>query len=90
MKRQRVELVVADPMGIHGRPAGALAIAVAKSGARVKLHCGAKSADAASVIALLSLGARAGSNVIAEIEGDDAAISSVERALEEMFAKPSG
>jgi len=85
----RVELVVVDPMGIHGRPAGALAIAVAKSGARVRLRCGAKSADASSVIALLSLGARAGSAVIAEIEGDGPAINAVELALAEMFAKPN-
>ncbi len=85
-----VELVVADPMGIHGRPAGALAIAVARSGARVHLRCGARSADASSVIALLSLGARSGSYVVAEIEGDDVAIATVESALEEMFAKPNG
>jgi phosphotransferase system HPr (HPr) family protein len=84
-----VELVVVDPMGIHGRPAGALAIAVAKSGARVRLRCGAKSADASSVIALLSLGARAGSAVTADIEGDGAAIDAVELALAEMFAKPN-
>ncbi len=87
MKRRRVELVVADPMGIHGRPAGALAIAVAKSRARVRLQCGAKSADGSSVIALLALGAKAGSHVVAEIEGDDDAVASVEIALEEMFAK---
>ena len=85
-----IELVVADPMGIHGRPAGALAIAVAKSGARVLLRCGAKSADASSVIALLSLGARSGSHVVADIEGDDAAVATVESALGEMFAKPNG
>ncbi len=87
---QRVELVVVDPMGIHGRPAGALAIAVAKSGARVRLRCGAKSADASSVIALLSLGARAGSAVTADIEGDGAAVTAARRALEEMFALPNG
>ncbi len=86
---QSVELIVVDPMGIHGRPAGALAIAVAKSGARVRLRYGAKSADASSVIALLSLGARAGSAVVADIEGDAPAISAVERALAEMFAKPN-
>jgi len=85
-----VELVVADPMGIHGRPAGALAIAVARSGARVHLRCGARSADASSVIALLSLGAKSGSHVVADIEGDDAAVAVVESALEEMFAKPGG
>jgi phosphotransferase system HPr (HPr) family protein len=85
-----VELVVADPMGIHGRPAGALAIAVTRSGARVHLRCGARSADASSVIALLSLGAKSGSHVVADIEGDDAAVAVVESALEEMFAKADG
>lgn len=77
------EVIVTDPLGIHARPAAALAVAVGRSGARVTLRCGAKSASGGSVVALLSLGAARGSRVTAEIEGDDDAIAAVSAALHE-------
>ncbi|MGP6159360.1 MAG: HPr family phosphocarrier protein [Vulcanimicrobiaceae bacterium] len=86
MKRVVEEVVVTDPLGIHARPAAALAMAVSKSGARVTLRLGAKSADAKSLIQLLSLGAAAGSHVSAEIEGEDEAIAAVIGALREQLA----
>jgi phosphotransferase system HPr (HPr) family protein len=88
--KQVVEAVtVTDPLGIHARPAAAIALAVGKSGARVRLRCGAKSADAKSLMQILSLGAAAGSNVSAEIEGEDEAIAAVVAALHEWLAPPS-
>ncbi len=86
MKRVVEEVRVTDPLGIHARPAAALALAVGRSGARVTLRCGAKSADAKSLIQLLSLGAAAGSLVSAEIEGEDEAIAAVVGALHEQLA----
>ena len=80
MSRRVVQAIaIADPLGIHARPAAALAIAIAKSGARVTLRYGAKSADAKSLVQLLSLGAGPRSSITAEIEGDDD--SSIEAAL---------
>ena len=55
MKRIVEELQIADSLGIHARPAAALAVAVRKSGARVTLRFGANSADATSVVRLLGL-----------------------------------
>lgn len=86
MKRVVEEIVVTDPLGIHARPAAALALAAGKSGALVTLRCGAKSANAKSLIQILSLGAAAGSLVSAEIEGEDAAIAAVVAALREHLA----
>ena len=50
MKRIVEDIQITDPLGIHARPAAALAVAVRKSGARVTLRFGQNSADAASVV----------------------------------------
>jgi phosphocarrier protein len=89
MKRIVEDVVVTDPLGVHARPAAALVLAVSKSGARVTLRCGAKSADAKSLIQVLSLGAAAGSSVSAEIEGEDDAIAAVLAALREQLTPAS-
>jgi phosphotransferase system HPr (HPr) family protein len=81
MSKVSLEIVVTDPLGIHARPAAALAVAVGKSRARATLRYGAKEANAASVIQLLGLGATRDSLVTAEIEGDEAAIDAVSAAL---------
>jgi phosphotransferase system HPr (HPr) family protein len=90
VKRVVEEIVVSDPLGIHARPAAALAIAVGKSGARVTLRYGAKSADAKSLVQLLSLGATARSSVTAEIEGEDDAIAAAQLALLAHLAPAGG
>jgi phosphotransferase system HPr (HPr) family protein len=86
VKRVVEEVVVTDPLGIHARPAAALAIAVGRSGARVSLQLGSKKANAASVVGLLSLGASHNSRVTAEVEGEDDAIATVLAALHESLS----
>jgi phosphotransferase system HPr (HPr) family protein len=86
VKRVVEEVLVTDPLGIHARPAAALALAVGRSGARVTLRCGVKSADAKSLFQLLSLGAAAGSKISAEIEGEDDSIAAVVLALRQHLA----
>lgn len=86
MRRVVEEIAVTDPLGIHARPAAALALAVGKSGARATLRFGTKSADAKSLVQLLSLGATLGSVVSAEIEGEDEAIAAVLTALREALS----
>ena len=90
MKRVVEEIVITDPLGIHARPAAALAIAVGKSGAHVTLRYGAKTADAKSLVQLLSLGATARSSVTAEIEGEDDAIVAAQLALQAHLAPSEG
>ena len=81
MKRIVEDIQITDPLGIHARPAAALAVAVRKSGARVTLRFGQNSADAASVVRLLGLGAGPRSRVTAEIEGEDDAVTAALAAL---------
>ena len=58
---------------LHARPAGALAVAAAMFSSAVSLTVGANSADARSVLALMSLGATSGQQVTVAAEGPDAA-----------------
>jgi phosphotransferase system HPr (HPr) family protein len=77
---------VIDPLGIHARPASTLSVAVKKSGAKMRIRFGDRSADASSVVQLLGLGARLGSNVTIEIDGDDRSADTAQAALSELFA----
>ncbi len=80
---------VIDPLGIHARPASTLSVAVKKSGAKMRIRFGDRSADASSVVQLLGLGARLGSKVTVEIDGDDASADTAQAALSELFAPVS-
>lgn len=83
--RRTLELTVIDPLGIHARPASALALAIKRSGATMRMRFGEKLADGTSVVQMLGLGARAGSTVTIELDGDPAALDTAESALSELF-----
>jgi phosphotransferase system HPr (HPr) family protein len=85
VKETLVTMKVVDPLGIHARPASALAIAVKRSGARMRISAGGRSADATSVVQLLGLGAREGTPVTIAITGDDASTETARDALRELF-----
>lgn len=89
MKRVVEEVVVTDPLGIHARPAAALAVAVGRSGARVTVALGAKKTSGASVVGLLSLGAIQNSTITAEVEGEDDAVAAVIAALHAFLSPQS-
>ncbi|GGJ26820.1 hypothetical protein GCM10008938_11180 [Deinococcus roseus] len=76
---------VTDPAGIHARPAAQLSIALTRIGAQVKLQHGSRMADARSVIQLLSLGATAGSELQAEINGTPEQTEAVIRELQQFL-----
>ena len=57
---------------LHARPAGALALAVAKLDATVSLTVGDRTADAKSVLGVMGLGATAGQTVTVSATGPDA------------------
>jgi len=89
MKRIVEELQLTDPLGIHARPAAALAVALRKTGARVTLRLGANAVDATSVVRLLGLGAGPGARVTAEVEGDDEAAAAALMALHAHLCPPA-
>lgn len=67
-----LNLPLHNPTGLHARPAGLVVQTVAQFQAKVRLQSHNKEADAASLIAILSLGARNGDTVTFTATGPDA------------------
>jgi phosphocarrier protein HPr len=66
------EASVVLPAHLHARPAGQLARAVAGFSSSVQLEAAGRSVNPASVLAVMGLGATAGSTVTLRAEGPDA------------------
>ncbi|MET0234745.1 MAG: dihydroxyacetone kinase phosphoryl donor subunit DhaM [Kibdelosporangium sp.] len=67
------EFTLTNEIGLHARPAALLARTVAELDAQVTVRFGEKQADAASVLALMGLGARGGDRVEVSATGPEAA-----------------
>jgi PTS hybrid protein len=66
------EFQLTNEAGLHARPAALLARSVAELDAQVTVRFGDQQANAASVLALMGLGARGGDRVIVAAAGPDA------------------
>ena len=68
---------------LHARPAGALSVAAAKFASSIRLAAGGREADAKSVLAVMQLGAAAGTPVTVSASGPDAsdAVAAIIAAL---------
>lgn len=75
---------ITDEIGIHARPAGALAKKAKEFKSVITLKVNGKRADAARLMAVMGLGAGKGMEVMVTVEGEDE-----ERAAEqiELFMK---
>ena len=78
-----VELAVVNPSGLHARPAKTLVALAKQYTSAVSIICGAKRANAKSMIAMLTLGATKGSAITLEVDGpdEDKAIADIEAAI---------
>lgn len=79
-------VVVASPVGLHARPAATFTRAVAASGVPVRLHAaGREPVDAASMLAVMTLGVEHGEEVVltAEDPGSDAVLDQLVALLSE-------
>ena len=65
-------LIVADPAGLHARPAARFVQAASRFESRIVLRYGGREADAKSLIALLGLTVRPSSEIVIAAEGPDA------------------
>ena len=65
-------LTVADPSGLHARPAARFVQAASRFESRIVLRHGGREADAKSLIALLGLTIRPSSEIVIAAEGSDA------------------
>ncbi len=61
-----------SPVGMHARPAAAIAKAAAESGDVISLASGDKKANAASVLLLLAMGVSHGDEITITVSGDTA------------------
>ncbi|MFE1749647.1 HPr family phosphocarrier protein [Streptomyces anandii] len=68
----RHETAVVLPASLHARPAGRLARAAAGFTSAIRLEHAGRTVDPTGVLAVMGLGATAGSTVTVRAEGDDA------------------
>jgi phosphotransferase system HPr (HPr) family protein len=69
------EVSVVLPAHLHARPAGALVRTAAGFSSTIEVVFGDKSANARGVLALLGLGATAGTTVVVRAVGEDAEVA---------------
>lgn len=67
------DIVIASPLGMHARPASELVKMLRGYSSKVTFTFGGKSANAASILSLLTLGLKQGSVVTVSAEGADEA-----------------
>ncbi len=66
------ELVITNSHGLHARPAAVLVEQIKAFDAGVRIEVGSKTADAASIMSLLALGAGPGDEARVTSDGPDA------------------
>lgn len=78
------EYTITDPLGIHARPAGAIAAEAKKFSSQITVQKGDKSADGRRLFALMGLSAKAGDTltVICNGEDEEAAADALRALLE--------
>lgn len=76
---------VADPVGIHARPAGLLVKEATKYQSTVTIGKDGKNADAKKIMAIMSLGVKQGNEVTVTLEGPDeeTAAEAIEKFMKE-------
>lgn len=65
-------VTLANPTGLHARPAKVFSQAATQSGQQVRLTKGGTTVNARSVLSVLTLDCHNGDQVTIEVEGDDA------------------
>lgn len=75
--------IIADPEGIHARPAGELVKLLKEYKSVVTINMDGKSADARRIFAVMGLGVKQGQEILITAEGEDEAEAVV--ALESFF-----
>ncbi|HET6500992.1 MAG TPA: dihydroxyacetone kinase phosphoryl donor subunit DhaM [Amycolatopsis sp.] len=89
---ESVELELSNEVGLHARPAALLARSLARIEADVSVRLGEQEADAHSVLALMSLGARKGDRIEIRARGAQAeqALRTVTELVEGHFGEADG
>jgi len=62
---------IMEEMGLHARPAGIMVKQLKALPCNVTIQCGARSADAKKLFALMGMGVKCGETVTVNIEGEN-------------------
>jgi len=68
---KKFNYVITDEIGLHARPAGALAKEAAKFSSQIRIACRDKEADAKRLIAMMGLGIKKDDEVTVSAAGAD-------------------
>lgn len=75
--------IIQEEMGLHARPAGIMVKTVRQIPDKVMIHGNGKSADAAKLMAIMSMGVKKGMEVEVTVEGEQEEETAA--ALEQFF-----
>ena len=81
----KIKLKIIDPAGLHARPASIVASAASKFESNITLSVNDKTADLKSIMNVMALGVKQGSEIEIIAEGSDAeeAIKTIKTSMEE-------
>lgn len=82
------KVIVTNKAGMHARPASMLAQVVGKYKSAIKLSAKGKTVNPKSVLMIMTLGLKQGSEVVIQAEGEDAAAAVAE--IKGMFESKFG
>ena len=66
------EVALANPLGLHARPCHSLVTLAQSFQSEIRIQCEGRTADASSILALMTLGAVEGASIRVDAEGPDA------------------
>ena len=86
---QSFQHIVADPQGVHARPAGLLAKQAQAFASTITIRCGDQVANAKKLYDLMRMGVKKGMTITVEVDGEDetAAASALQNFLTESAKK---
>jgi phosphotransferase system HPr (HPr) family protein len=84
-----ITLTIEHEVGLHARPASMFVQTAAKFSSDIEVTHGETTANAKSILAVLTLGAHQGSEITIKAEGDDAeeALDALEALVEDNFGE---
>jgi phosphocarrier protein HPr len=82
-------ITVGNPTGLHARPAALFVSEAARFSSKVRVRAGAREVDAKSILSVLSLGVRQGTEITIRAEGPDEeqALASLVGLIEKGFGE---
>ncbi|HLV97462.1 MAG TPA: HPr family phosphocarrier protein [Ktedonobacterales bacterium] len=89
MASAETTLTLLNKVGLHARPASKFVQTAARFSSTITVVCGARQANAKSILQVLGLGAGGGAEVTLQADGADAeaAIAALQQLIEERFGE---